>query len=76
MTDYIVPLLLFFVCAFAIRKKEDPYVLMLAGASDGIRMLASILPALVVLLTSVSMLRSSGVSIYFYTLKVYNSHSF
>ena len=60
MTDYIVPLILFFVSALALRKKEDPYALMLQGASDGLKMLISILPALVVLLTAVSMLRASG----------------
>ena len=60
MTDYIVPLILFIVSALAIRKKEDPYALMLAGASEGMKMLLSILPALVVLLTAVCMLRASG----------------
>ena len=60
MTDYIVPLILFIVSALAIHKKEDPYALMLAGASEGMKMLLSILPALVVLLTAVSMLRASG----------------
>ena len=60
MTDYIVPLILFIVSALAIRKKEDPYALMLAGASEGMKMLLSILPALVVLLTAVSLLRASG----------------
>lgn len=60
MTDYIVPLILFLVSALAIRKKEDPYALMLAGASEGMKILLSILPALVVLLTAVSMLRTSG----------------
>lgn len=60
MIDYIVPFLLFLVSALAIRKKEDPYALMLGGASEGMKMLVSILPALVVLLTAVSMLRASG----------------
>ena len=60
MSDYIVPIILFLVSAIAIRKKEDPYALMLAGASDGMKMLISILPALVVLLTAVNMLRASG----------------
>lgn len=60
MTDYLVPIILFVVSALALRKKEDPYALMLAGASEGSKMLLSILPALVVLLTAVSMLRASG----------------
>ncbi len=60
MTDYIVPLLLFLVCAVALGKKENPYELMLAGAKDGLKILVSIVPALVLLLTSVTMLRQSG----------------
>ncbi len=60
MTDYIVPGLLFLICAVALGKKENPYELLLTGAKDGLKLLYSIVPALVLLLTSVSMLRASG----------------
>ncbi len=60
MTDYIVPILLFLICAAALGKKENPYQLMLTGAKDGLSVLYSIFPALVLLLTAVSMLRASG----------------
>ena len=60
MTDYIVPLLLLLSAAIALRKKESPYDLMLTGAADGLKLLLSIVPALVLLLTAVTMLRSSG----------------
>lgn len=60
MVDYIVPLLLLFSAAIALGKKEDPYNLMLAGATDGLRLLVSIIPPLVLLLTAVTMLRASG----------------
>ncbi len=60
MLDYIVPLLLFGVCIFALGKKEDPYALMLAGAKDGLSLLLSLVPTLVLLMTSVTMLRTSG----------------
>ena len=60
MTDYIVPLLLFATAAVALGKKEDPYGLMLDGAAEGLKLLRSIVPALVLLLTAVTMLRSSG----------------
>ena len=60
MADYIVPLLLFISAAIALRKKESPYDLMLTGAADGLKLLVSIIPALVLLLTAVSMLRASG----------------
>lgn len=60
MTDYLVPLILFFTAAAALRKKENAYDIMLQGASDGLRLLLSILPALIFLLTAVHMLRASG----------------
>lgn len=60
MIDYAVPLLLLLSCAMALRKKENAYNLLLCGCADGLKMLVSILPALVLLLTAVHMLRASG----------------
>ena len=60
MLDYIVPVLLFLTAVLALRKKEDAYGLLLEGAGDGLKLLLSILPPLVILLTAVSMLRASG----------------
>ena len=60
MTDYIIPLILFFTAALALRKKENAYDLLLQGAAEGLRLLVSILPALILLLTAVHMLRASG----------------
>ena len=60
MTDYLVPLLLFFISALALRKKENAYDLLLEGAERGLAVLLSILPALILLLTAVYMLRASG----------------
>ena len=60
MTDYLVPLLLLTVCLVALRKKENAYDLLLQGGSEGLRLLASIVPALVLLLTAVHMLKASG----------------
>ena len=60
MTDYIIPLILLFTSTLALRKKENAYDILLQGASDGLHLLASILPALIFLLTAVHMLRASG----------------
>lgn len=60
MTDYIVPLILLFTSALALGKRENAYDILLQGASDGLKLLVSILPALIFLLTAVSMLRASG----------------
>ena len=60
MTDYIVPGILLIAAAAALRKKENAYDLMLEGAADGLKLLVSILPALILLLTAVHMLKASG----------------
>ena len=60
MTDYAVPVLLLVSSVLTLRKKENTYHLLVDGAAEGLRLLFSILPTLVVLMTSVTMLRSSG----------------
>lgn len=60
MTDYVVPGLLLTVSLIALYKKENTYDLLLGGAADGLMLLKSIVPSLVLLLTAVSMLRASG----------------
>ena len=60
MTDYIVPILLLGVACAALHKKENPYDILLQGTAEGLKLLVSILPALILLLTAVHMLRASG----------------
>ena len=60
MTDYLIPGLLLFISAVALRKKENTYSLLLEGAEKGLSILRDILPSLILLLTSVHMLRASG----------------
>ena len=60
MTDYLVPILLLGISLVALKRQEDAYDLLLSGAAEGLKMLLSIVPALVILMTAVSMLRTSG----------------
>ena len=60
MTDYIIPLILFFSLVLTLRKKENAYAIMQGGATEGLKLLVSILPSLILLLTAVYMLRASG----------------
>lgn len=60
MTDYVVPILLLLTTVLALRKRENAYDLLLDGAGEGLKLLVSIVPALVLLLTAVTMLRASG----------------
>ena len=60
LTDYIVPILLLITSLLALRKGENSYDLLLSGAADGLKLLITLVPALVLLLTAVTMLRASG----------------
>lgn len=60
MMDYLIPCILFFTAALALGRQENAYGLLLSGAGEGLKLLLSIVPALIVLLTAVQMLRASG----------------
>ena len=60
MTDYIIPVILLLVSSYALHKKESSYDLMLDGAAEGLKLLIAILPALILLLTAVHILKASG----------------
>ena len=60
MADYLVPLLILAVSLVALYRKESTYDLLLEGGAEGLKLVAQILPALVLLLTAVHMLKASG----------------
>lgn len=64
MTDYIVPFLLLIASIVALRKKENAYDLLLDGAADGLKLLFTLIPTLILLLTAVTMLRASGAMVW------------
>ena len=60
MTDYLVPFLLLISTAAVLQNRENAYELLLQGGAEGLKLLLSIVPALVILLTAVHMLKASG----------------
>ncbi len=60
ITNYLVPLLLLISCLLALRKQENAYGTLLEGGKEGLKLLGTLIPTLVMLLTAVTMLRSSG----------------
>ena len=60
MTEYIVPIILLIASLLALRKQENSYDLLLSGAADGLKLLLTLIPSLILLLTAVTMLRASG----------------
>ena len=60
MTEMLVPLVIAAVALYGTYRRVDVYSALVAGAGDGLGVLLRIFPALVGLLTAVSMLRASG----------------
>lgn len=60
MLDLLIPLIMVAVALVGLSRKQDVYGLLVEGGRDGLRVLASIVPALVILLSATSMLRASG----------------
>ena len=60
LTELLLPGLLLTAGGAGLRRKRDVYGDLLAGAQDGLRLLATLAPSLVLMLTAVTMLRESG----------------
>ena len=60
MLDLLIPGLMIVTACAALAKRQDVYGALLEGGLDGLKLLVTIVPALVVLLTAVHMLRASG----------------
>lgn len=60
ISDFIIPILLFYIIASALTERVHVYDEFVVGATDGIRTVFKILPTLVGLMTAVGMLRASG----------------
>ena len=60
-----IPVIIAMVAVYGLVKKIDVYEALVAGAADGLKVIAKIAPTLVGLLTAVYMLRSSGLIDFF-----------
>ena len=60
IADLLIPLILAVCACAALRRRENVYDALTDGAAKGLRLLITILPSLIILLTAVNMLRASG----------------
>ena len=60
LSSLVLPLLLAAVAVWGMGRRVDVYAALTRGAGDGLAVLLRIIPALVGLLTAVSMFRASG----------------
>lgn len=61
MTEYLVPGLFLLVFGIALGRRVPLYDTLTDGALEGLKLMVRIVPALIVLLSAVAMLRASGV---------------
>lgn len=61
IVDYLIPMILLLSAIASLKKRQNTYDILLNGAEEGLRILLSIVPSLIFLLTGVRMLRASGV---------------
>ena len=60
MTKFILPIFIFTILFFGIVRKTDNYSCFIEGAKDGALTCFQILPALIALLSAISMMKASG----------------
>lgn len=60
ISDFIIPVIIFYIIAYALTEKVHVYDEFVTGAADGVRTVLKILPTLVGLMAAVGMLRASG----------------
>ena len=58
--DLLAPCLLLLVSCVALAGRRDVYSLLITGAAGGLNTIVQIMPALIILMTSIGMLRQSG----------------
>ena len=60
LSEYLVPLVLFYIVGFAVLQKRPVFDDFIEGAKQGMKTVAGILPTLIGLMTAVGILRASG----------------
>ncbi len=60
MTDYILPILIVLLVAYALIRRVNVYSAFVEGAKDALPMLIEVLPYLAAMLTAIAVFRESG----------------
>lgn len=60
LSNALIPLLIFYIVAFGLSKKQNIYDDFIKGAADGFRTVLGIMPTLIGLMVAVGVLRASG----------------
>lgn len=58
--QYVIPIIIALILIIALIRKQPAYETFISGAEDGMKIVISIFPALLAVLTAAAMLRASG----------------
>lgn len=65
MSEFIVPLVAFYIIIYGLIKKKNVYADFINGAKDGLKTVVGVMPTLIGLMVGVSVIRESGFLIWF-----------
>ena len=60
ISDYMIPIVIFYIIGFGILSKTNVFASFLKGAKEGFAVVLDIAPTLIALMVSVGVLRASG----------------
>ena len=60
MSEFMIPILMFYIIAMGIVKKKSVYEDFMKGAKDGLFLVGKIMPTMIAILVAVNVLRASG----------------
>ena len=60
LSNFMIPLLLFYILGYGLLSRRDIYRDFLDGAGEGLKTVAGLIPTLIGLMTAVGVLRASG----------------
>ena len=60
LSEYMIPILIFYIVAMGICTKKNVYEDFMKGAKDGLLLVVKIMPTMIAMLVAVNVLRASG----------------
>ena len=60
LSDFMIPILIFYIIAMGVCTKKNVYEDFMRGAKDGLCLIVKIMPTMIAMLTAVNVLRASG----------------
>ena len=60
LSEFMIPILIFYIVAIGVIKKKNVYEDFMKGAKDGLLLVVKVMPTMIAMLVAVNVLRASG----------------